>query len=360
MLPALKPAKERFPALTGIRTMGAAAVFFLHLSFKIGFNISVDVMALFFVLSGFLIFYIYYENAAVKKWQLRQYFINRFARIYPVYFLLVTVAILLRHDFRPLFLFKNYTLTHALFHHFSDIAIQPSWSITVEECFYFLAPLFMYLVTRFSFYLALLSGALLLVAALFISTLPLSFLHTSRLVFSTTFFGHFFEFFCGIFLALVILKREKKGVIALQGIKYTIGGLAGIAMAIGITELTKNMNDPGQATQFFLINNFILPIPVAVLYYGLMCEKSGLATFLSFKWLGLLGRTSYAFYLVHTIVIESIAVPFIQPYFSGYHNLYVITVFVLAQIIAFCIYVFYEVPLNTFIRKKFSSARVVV
>ncbi|GAB2831391.1 acyltransferase [Ferruginibacter profundus] len=340
--------------------MGAAAVFFLHLSFKIGFNISIDVMALFFVLSGFLIFYIYYENAAVKKWQLQQYFVNRFARIYPVYFLLVTVAIVLRHDFQPLFLFKNYTLTHALFNHFSDIAIQPSWSITVEECFYFLAPLFMYLVTRFSFFLALLSGALLLGTALFISTQPFSFLHTSRLVFSNTFFGHFFEFFCGIFLALVVLKREKKGPVALEGIKYTFCGLAGITIAIGIIGLTKNMNDPEQAAQFFLVNNFILPIPVAVLYYGLICEKSGLATFLSFKWLGMLGRTSYAFYLVHTIVIESIATPFILPYFSGHHNLYVLTVFVLAQLIAFCIYVFYEVPFNTFIRKKFSSAKAVV
>jgi len=260
----------------------------------------------------------------------------------------------LRHDFRPLFLFKNYTLTHALFHNIGDIAIQPSWSITVEECFYFLAPLFIYLVNKFNFYIALLTGALLSGIALFISTLPFSLLHTFNFVFADTFFGHFAEFFCGIFLALIILKKEKKGALALPGIKYTIAGLAGIAIAIGILVLSNNMNDPKQATQFFLINNFILPVPVAVLYYGLMCEKSQLASFLSLKWLGLLGRTSYSFYLVHTIVIESIAAPFMQPYFSGYYNLYVIIVFVLAQVIAFCIYVFYEEPLNKFIRNRFS------
>jgi peptidoglycan/LPS O-acetylase OafA/YrhL len=188
---------------------------------------------------------------------------------------------------------------------------------------------------------------------LFISTLPFSLLHTFRFVFADTFFGHFFEFFCGIFLALVILKKEKKGPVAIQGIKYTVAGTIGILISIGILVASNNMNDPKQATEFFLINNLILPIPVAVLYYGLMCEKSMLAAFLSFKWMGLLGRTSYAFYLVHTIVIESVAAPFIQPYFPGYHNLYVMITFILAQIIAFCIYLFYEEPLNKFIRKKF-------
>lgn len=360
MLSSLKIGNERFPALTGIRAMGAAAVFFVHLSFNIGYKVLIDVMALFFVLSGFLIFYIYYENAAVKKWKLRQYFTNRFARIYPVYFLLVTIAILLRHDFQPLFLFKNYTLTHALFQNIADRAIQPSWSITTEECFYLLAPLFMYLVTRFNFYVSLLSGALLLCVALFISTLPFSLLHTFRFVFSVTFFGHFFEFFCGIFLALTVLKKEKNGTLALQGIKFTVAGASGMLIAIGVLVVSNNMNDPQQATQFFLINNFILPIPVAVLYYGLICEKSWFATFLSFKWLGLLGRTSYAFYLVHTMVIESVAIPFIQPYFSRYYNLYVVIIFVLTQIIALFIYIFYEEPLNKWIRKNFRNKKTVL
>jgi peptidoglycan/LPS O-acetylase OafA/YrhL len=349
----LKLGNERYPALTGVRAIGAAAVFFVHLPFKLGHVIVIDVMALFFVLSGFLIFYLYYNNTAVKAGRLRQYFVNRFARIYPVYFLLVTIAILLRHDFRPLFLFKNYTLTHALVNNIYDRAIQPSWSITVEECFYLLAPLFMYLVRKINFIVALLSGALLLGIALFISTLPTSLLHTARFVFSVTFFGHFFEFFCGIFLALVILKKEQNGTVALSGIKYTVAGVLGIIIAMGVLLLSNNMNDPNQATQFFLINNFILPIPVAVLYYGLISEKSFLARVLSFKWMGLLGRTSYAFYLVHMMMIESVAAPFILPYFKNAPNFYVMTVFALTQLVAFCIYAFYEQPLNGWIREKF-------
>jgi peptidoglycan/LPS O-acetylase OafA/YrhL len=364
LLSSIKLANERYPALTGIRAMGATSVFFVHLPFKFGYNLGIDVMALFFVLSGFLIFYLYYENATVKEGNPGQYFVNRFARIYPVYFLLVTVAIILRHDFRPLFLFKNYTLTHALFNNIADRAIQPSWSITVEECFYFLAPLIMYLVRRINFTVALLSGACLLGIALFISSLPISFLHTPQFVFSVTFFGHFFEFFCGIFLALLILKKEKNGTVALTGPqgpagkKYTLAGVMGILISIGIL-VASNTNDSNHAIPFFFINNFILPIPVAVLYYGLICEKSGLSDFLSLRWMGLLGRTSYAFYLVHMIVIESIAMPFIAPYFAN-RNLYVLVIYLLTQIIALGIFVFYELPLNKMIRKRFSTKRQVI
>jgi peptidoglycan/LPS O-acetylase OafA/YrhL len=350
-------AKEQFLALTGIRALGAAAVFFIHLPFAFGYTLVIDVMAFFFVLSGFLIVYLYYENMPMRAGIFRQYFVNRFARIYPVYFLLVTVAILLRHDFRAVFLIKNYTITHSLFHNLSDRAIQQSWSITAEECFYLLAPLIMYLVRKFSFWVAFLFGTLLLGITLLVSTWPVSFLHSARFVFSNTFFGHFFEFFCGIFLALVILRLKKNQTLFLPGRKYTMIGGIGILLAIGILVISDNMNDPNRATQFILVNNFLLPVPVAFFYYGLIREKSFLSRILSSPLLHMLGRTSYAFYLVHVLVIEYLAKPFIEPLFRCCHNLYVLVVFVLAQLIAFLIFTYYEEPLNLYIRKIFSRKR---
>ena len=349
-----KQGKETFPALTGIRAMGAASVFFVHLPFDFGFKIIIDVMVFFFVLSGFLIVYLYYDDLSVKSGNFYRYFINRFARIYPVYFLLVTIAILLSHDHRPVYLFKNYTLTHALFFIQKDRAIQQSWSITAEECFYLLAPFFMFLIRRFNYFSSLLSAMVLFGAALWISYMPFSFLHTPGFVFSVTFFGHFFEFFCGIFLALLILKNKKKEAHALKGSRWTNLGTCGILGAIGYLLLTNNMNDPHQAFQFYFINNFFLPIPVAILYFGLICENSLLSRLLSLNLLRLSGRASYSFYLVHMIIIESIAIPYVLPHFKGHNNLYVIFVFILTQLIALMIYLFYEQPLNMFIRKKFS------
>jgi peptidoglycan/LPS O-acetylase OafA/YrhL len=202
--------KERYPALTGIRAFGAIAVFFAHFALRSDWHIVVNVMAFFYALSGFLIVRIYHEQAEVTRAWLCKYFINRFARIYPVYFLLLTLAVYLQRDLRPAVLAANYTLTHALFHP-SKIILQPSWSLTVEECFYALAPTFMILARRRGFMAAFALGAGLLGASLAISQLDIRFLHTPLFVFSTTFFGHFVEFFAGVWLALYVTRLERTG-----------------------------------------------------------------------------------------------------------------------------------------------------
>ena len=76
--------KEQYPALMGIRALGATAVFFDHFPFVPEAHFTINVMAFFFVLSGFLIVRIYYEHFEFKGKWVSKYFINRFARIYPL------------------------------------------------------------------------------------------------------------------------------------------------------------------------------------------------------------------------------------------------------------------------------------
>ena len=163
----------------------------------------------------------------------------------------------------------------------------------------------------------------------------------------------FFEFFCGIFLALCILNKQKKASGPINGIRWTIAGGIGIA-AVFIIHLTNNTY-ADKKTLAVLLNNFILPVFIGLLYYGLIYERSLFSRFLSGRLVGLLGLTSYAFYLVHIIVIDSIAKPFIAPYFHEHYNLYVLLIFILTQAVAYLIYKFYEEPLNRFIRKNFST-----
>jgi peptidoglycan/LPS O-acetylase OafA/YrhL len=366
MLSRINLKKEIYPALTGIRAWGAIAVFFVHLPFAIGFSLAVDVLSFFFVLSGFLIVYLYYENDDVCAGRFQNYFVNRFARIYPVYFLIVTLVILSGHNFSVGYLFKNYTLTHALFHDISARAIQPSWSLTVEECFYLAAPLFMFLIRRYNFFAALLAAVIMLAGALLVSVsnVPYYFLSTPQFVFSTTFFGHFFEFFAGIFLALIILKREKEpGSNAVRSKRYawTIAGITGCIVAISIPVVLQQAGYNAIYTIFYTgINNFILPIAIAVLYFGLITEITLLSKFLSLPLMGWLGRTSYAFYLIHVPLINGLVIPYLLPYFRGEYNLLVILAFIAIQVIAFLIYVFYEEPLNILIRKKFKQRKQVI
>lgn len=343
---------ERYPALTGVRAVGATVVFFDHFPLWANAHIVVNVMAFFFALSGFLIVRIYYEQAELRRPWLSKYFLNRFARIYPVYFLLLTIAVCLQHDLRPWTLVQNYTLTHGLFHN-ADFIIQPSWSLTAEECFYALAPVLMVLAAAFNPLVPFALGCLMLAAALAISQLGIAFLGTAGFVFSTTFFGNFLEFFAGAYLALAVLKLEKQGTVALPGSRYTWSGVAAVSL-LAAAMIVVYREVPLHMGRVILLNNFLIPIPIALLYWGLLRENTVLSRLLSSKLFGLLGRASYSFYLLHTLVIDYISVPWLLRV-MGWRPACVMLTFVVTWLISVALFWFYEEPVNLFLRSKFRS-----
>jgi peptidoglycan/LPS O-acetylase OafA/YrhL len=348
----MKIGSERYPALTGVRALGATVVFLDHFPPWVDSHITINVMSFFFALSGFLIVRIYYEQAELRRRWLSKYFVNRFARIYPVYFLLLCIAVCLRHDFSPWALITNYTLTHALFHG-TELIIQPSWSLTVEECFYFLAPFFMILARRHNFWVPFALGCVFLAAALAISRIGIAFLGTPAFVLTTTFFGHFVEFFAGFYLALALMRLEKQGSTHVPGSKYTMTGLAGVlslVLAMGIVY----RHPPIDFRAIIVINNFLIPFPIAVLYWGLIRENTVLSRFLSSNVSGLLGRSSYSFYLLHTLVINHIGVPLLLSR-GGFRPLYVLLTLVVTWFASIVLFVGYEEPVNILIRRVFRS-----
>lgn len=347
--------RERYPALTGIRAFGAIAVFFAHFPLRPDWHIVINVMAFFYALSGFLIVRIYHEQAQITSAWLSKYFINRFARIYPVYFLLLTVAICLQPDLRPAVLATNYTLTHALFYP-SRIILQPSWSLTVEECFYALAPVFMILARRRGFTAAFALGAALFGGALAVSQLDIRFLHTPLFVLSTTFFGHFAEFFAGVWLALYVTRLERTGELHAQGGKRTMAGLAGVSV-LCLTEVLIYGHPPPQAAAIIvLINNFLVPAPIALLYCGLIREDTVLSRALSCGLSRLLGRSSYSFYLLHLLVIDYLSVPLLRS-LPGYRPGLVLGTLALTWALAIGLFLCYEEPLNLAIRRSVTRKR---
>jgi peptidoglycan/LPS O-acetylase OafA/YrhL len=348
----IKLGSEKYPAMTGVRAVGATVVFLDHFPLWPAWHITLNVMAFFFVLSGFLIARIYYETAELKGAWLSKYFINRFARIYPVYFLLLSIAVCLQHDFRPWTLVSNYTLIHALFHR-ATVIIQPSWSLTVEECFYAMAPLFMVLARRYNFWVPFACACVLLLAALGISELGIAFLGTPAFVLSTTFFGHFAEFFAGFYLALAVMNRERRdkpGNLPVSGARYTHAGLIGVLLLGMASVLVYRQDHVGRA---WLINNFLIPVPIAVLYWGLMRETTVLSRVLSTRIFGLLGRSSYFFYLLHRLIIDHVSIPLLLP--ATYRPLCVTVTLVATWGLSILMFACYEEPVNLFIRRRFRS-----
>ncbi len=357
---------ERFPPLTGLRAVAAFIVFFHHLQLHTRNNWLTGLqytfyfgVTIFFVLSGFLITWHYYKDLNFSgKWFL-DYLIKRFARIYPVYFLVLTVVILLQHNYDKIFLLQNYTLTHNLFFLFKShgMAIKPSWTLTVEECFYLLAPLIFWLIRKSNIYIPL-SLTLLIAGILLLTYGDGSIENTVFVVIWLTFFGNALAFYAGIFLALKMRKKEPLAFEERKGIKFTAIGIAGIIIADAVLDVGHHQPVPQTFLWRIVGNIILLPFPVAVLLYGLIKERTVVSRVLSGNLFRLFGRSSYVFYLIHLPVIDYIGKPYIYPHFihSGY-DIYVLSTFLITLTISMLLYKFFEHPMNNWIKRLVKTDR---
>src|SRR5262245_45980415 len=192
-------------------------------------------VTLFFVLSGFVITWRYDRRGEARRDSyLRDYAVNRVARIYPLYVVLVIPSLLYSHERRPLVWLSNLTV-------FTDFGagIPQAWSLRVEECFYLVAPLVFWAWRRRP-WLPFAAGAAVLAALVPVSRVPAmnGILAPPSQLFLYTFFGRFFEFFVGVWLARRVMKTgiadpPRRGfpvftVIGAVGIVGVIAGLAGV------------------------------------------------------------------------------------------------------------------------------------
>jgi peptidoglycan/LPS O-acetylase OafA/YrhL len=102
-----------------------------------------DGVTLFFVLSGFLIGKIYFKTVQKDAASLVTFWTRRWLRTLPAYFfVLVIMMILTRHN-----LLSYFTFTQTLFNGNAD-TYSESWSLCVEEWFYLIVPLVLYILYR--------------------------------------------------------------------------------------------------------------------------------------------------------------------------------------------------------------------
>ena len=316
------------PALTGVRAMAAYLVFISHYRdifdgslplllqrFFGEFHIGVSI---FFVLSGFLITFRYYNKftSLSREWFL-QYLKNRVARIYPMYALLTIAAFVYyfitkdpivvggakNADVNPIVLLVlNITFIRGFFYQFWDTGIAQGWSLTVEECFYFSAPIIFLIAKRYGkFYIQP------VVITLFAVTMTFIFSHVNwygffgnfPFVMVFTFFGRCFEFFVGIQLAKIVLK---KGFQRSTKIPFTYGGfiLIFVCVLIMATQpVPKGWGAGLESPVGIITNNYFLCIAVALFFYGILTETTLFKKFLQLPFIELLGKSSYIFYLIH-------------------------------------------------------------
>lgn len=344
-------------------------------------------VSLFFVLSGFLITFRYYAKFEhlTREWFL-QYLKNRVARIYPMYCLL-TIAAFVYYYFSKdpvilgskydgtnpfVLLVLNITFVRGFFYQFWDSGIAQGWSLTVEECFYFSAPIIFIIAKRYhKFYIQplviTLTGIILFL--IFRNVNWYGFFGNFPFVMVFTFFGRCFEFFVGVQLARYLLK---KGASRTNKFNFTYSGFIFIFLCVLIMALQappKGWVAGVESPVGIITNNYILCFGVAFFFYGLLTEATLLKRFLALPFIELLGKSSYIFYLIHLGWIEKLihescdslndkvfalydkwGVNWHSPF--EYDWLNVIYVFILLNIISVTLFKLVEEPANHAIRRS--------
>lgn len=365
----MKPTAHNYiPALTGVRFLAAFFVFlfhyrpfrgsgnpvleaFSHMSYQMFTGVG-----LFFVLSGFLICYTYYSSAKLENGFLKNYFVRRIARIFPVFFLLTTAYFIYwafqgRNSWNDLGIyFMNITLLKGFFPSIMYTGILQAWTLTIEETFYLLAPLIFILHRLYKLFLGqalVLFGVGLLFIIGFYYAVEGSLFRGLNFFFMATFFGRCFEFFVGMQLAFMLLRSpvtEKP-----QAARFPLATMLGsISIVIYLFLMSRwhialQASNPVKYAGQILGNNIVFPLIVAIFFYGLIYERSWVQRFFAWKPVELLGKSSYAFYLIHIGLIG--------------HTVHALTnrillTFLLLQAIAILIFLLVERPLYKLITSR--------
>lgn len=318
------------PELDGIRALAIISVFIFHLnpSFLSGGFVGVDV---FFVLSGFLITGIISRDFSNGHFSFINFYNRRIKRIMPPLVFMQTIAFLAffitlqpKHlsKFLDSFFYSSLQISNFFFakqlSYFDDSnSLQPllhTWSLSVEEQFYLIWPLLIFL-CLFIFKKSRLSAqisVLILSSASFLISLFL--LKSNPNLSFYMFFSRGWEFGLGAFLSLHALKKPSRLFSDL------ISLVSMIALIVSFFIITNNAS--------FLSGLVLLPtISTSLLIYSI--ARSFFAKkILSSSPLVFIGKTSYSLYLWHWPIII-----FYQRFFKKYElslkDIIIITLFTL-------------------------------
>lgn len=344
------------PALTGLRAVAAYLVFGHHYNGATPGSVAHRLLAqgyvgvsIFFVLSGFLIYHRYAERyVSDAGWSWRTYLQNRFAKIFPVYALVLLLTVVVNHALGhgmswPVF-GLNVTLLKGLFDDYKFSGIPQSWSLTVEACFYGLAPLLFRPLQRWGALrvTAGLTGIGLLLWATVGQFRAPGLFGSLPFLWFYTFFGRAFEFVAGMWLA------QHWPVNQLLRIRWTtVGGLALILFCVGWQACLTGWatNASVKLWSEVVTYNYVLPVGIAGVLSGLRTERSLLRKILVHPTAQALGRSSYAFYLIHLGVLAKV----LEKTVAGSNRW---LLFGLLVVLAHGLYQFVEKPLQARLRSE--------
>lgn len=336
------------PALTGLRFVAAALVLLSHsviVIFKFPttppgwFNLTTswatEGMTLFFVLSGFVIYYNY--SGSLRAHGVRgayNFFVARFARLYPLYFVCLLYDLLMKWSYQQLpistgkALLYYVTLTqswlykpfggHALIYQFG-VMPQLSWSISTEWFFYIMFPVIWLLLARPAVRRRIVIAALFAIATITVMTVvnlkmnalnrygvatfgPVADFYANHQDSFFQWLAYFSpyaripEFILGCMCASIYMSLRSKPI---SRTEQPFGTLLIAAALSGIVALHLFV----LATRWSMLMNFGLAPFMAVLIFCCARYNNAFVRLMSAPLLLVCGEASYSLYMLHMLPI---------------------------------------------------------
>lgn len=269
---------------------------------------------LFFVLSGFLIGGILLDaRGSINFFQV--FYLRRFLRIVPIYYLLLVLFFSLmawfgRHPgaIWPWTLQENLPrFTYFLFlqniwaSKFSMLGSAPLavfWSLSVEEQFYLTLPLLIRFFSRERLlWLALEIIFLAPVIRIALYSFYPNYPHAWYLLMPCRADSLFF----GVLGAILLRDQEWRG--RIQGNRNLLRGLM-VVLAIGVPFVTQTQLALRGMVMVSLMFSWLAAFYLSVLVYALMFTESHVSGVLNWRWLRGLGVIAYGVYLLHEGVLD--------------------------------------------------------
>ena len=290
--------------IDGLRAVAVVSVLLFHtrVFHMLGGFVGVDI---FFVISGFLITTLLLEDIRKERFSILNFYERRGRRLLPALLLVLLVAslaankLLLPYDAKDygrqliatLFFSSNLLFARQTGYFDAPAEMKPllhCWSLAVEEQFYILYPLFLFLVTRyFRKRYAVAIGAVL-TASLALSIHNLS-THSAANFYLP--FSRAWELLIGGMLAIKVIpelrSRTWANVVALAGL-----GLIGYSVFAF-----------SPATPFPGINAIYPCLGAALIIYSGSLNQTYVGQILSLRPIVFLGLISYSLYLWHWVII---------------------------------------------------------
>lgn len=360
--------KNQIKPLTSMRFLFCLMVFFSHLTFlsksdsKTIQTISKNIfdegyigVSFFFILSGFVLSYNYWDKFKSKTITSKEFYVARFARIYPLHLLtfLASVPLLLKSILSKPLLYLALSLVHlSLLQSFVPVKTvyfnfnSPAWSISDEMFFYLLTPFLfgalIFLKAKHNIFTSLI--VLFVIVLTGMVFLPEKYQHA---IFYVHPFTRVLDFILGIFIFLAYQK-------------FDLNNLSKPLMSwLEVSSITLFLI-------FFAYHNHIPQVYRFSVYYWIPTifvllvfsfQKGAVSRILSHNKLLYLGEISFGFYMIHILVIRYYTIIANQLGLKTYYIFNALVIFIITLLLSIISFEIFEKRFNRLIKTRFSPSK---